>query len=133
MDVESRCMHVARETVAELAGGMFLVRTFVAGKAHVAVNAKHGAAIGARIGNELFGDLLQFGRHRRDELRHLSLDGAAKTLLVGFEPGALVLGLEVLEKPEERSGKTAELSHGFILRRYRAGNDIGGPLDRACA
>src|SRR6266567_3588931 len=101
MDVESWRMHVAREAVAELAGGMFLVRTFVAAEAYVAVNAEHGAAIGPRIGNELLGDSLQFGRHRGDEVRHLSLDRAAKSLLMRFEPGALVVGRKVLEKHEE--------------------------------
>src|SRR6266550_4550 len=114
MDIESRRMHVTRQAVAELACGMLFVRTFVAAEPHVAVNPEHGAATGARIGNELFGDFLEVGRHRRDEIRHLSLDRAAKPLLVGFEPGALIVGLEVLEEPEERRRDTAELGHGFV-------------------
>src|SRR5207249_9278791 len=114
MNVESRCVHVACEAVAELARGMFLIRTFIAREPHVAVNAEHGTAIRPRIGNELLGDLPELRRHGHDEVRHLSLDRAAKSLLIGFEPGALVVLLEAAEEGEERLGESAELSHGNL-------------------
>src|SRR5262245_6209482 len=48
MDVETRGVHVAPQTVAELARAMLLVRTFVLREAHVAVDAEHRAAMGPR-------------------------------------------------------------------------------------
>src|SRR3954467_9166556 len=52
--VEARCVHVLAQRMAEMTGGMLLVRTLVMGKTHVAVNAEHRAAVRPRIGGELF-------------------------------------------------------------------------------
>src|SRR5438067_1413349 len=121
MNVEPRRMRIASETVAELARGMFLIRTFIAAEPHVAVNAEHGTAVRPRIGNELLGDFPEFRRHGRDELRHLSLNNCAKALLVGFEPGALVVRLEAAEEREEVLLKALESNSHYVIYGSFAG------------
>src|ERR1700722_3335223 len=78
MHVETGRMRVLAECVAEMAGGMLLVRTFVLREAHVAIDAEHGAAVRPRIGGKMFRDFREPWRHRRDEIAHRRLYAVAK-------------------------------------------------------
>src|SRR5205823_6936384 len=86
MNVKARRMHVFAERVPEVAGGMFLVRTFVFREAHVAIDAKHRAAVRPRIGGETPGDFGKPWRHRGDEFAHRRLHALAEARLVGLKP-----------------------------------------------
>ena len=115
MHIEARRVDVAAEAVAELAGAMLLVRTFVLREAHVAVDAEHRAAIGPRIGDELLADAGEMRRHRGNEIRHRSLDGFSEAALVGLEPRAIVVRLELAEEREELLGKPLNSAIGAPL------------------
>ena len=110
-------MHVLAELVAEMAGGMLLVRTLVFREAHVAIDAEHRAAIGPRIGDEMLRDFLEARRHRPDELAHRRLHGFLEALLVLLEPWAIVVRLQLAEEREEIFRKPGE-AFGHV-RSYR--------------
>src|SRR5690349_9736040 len=99
-------MDVASETMAELARGMFLVGTFVAGKAHVAIDAKHRPAVRARVSNELLADLRQMRRQRHDEIRHWRLHIFPEARFIRLEPLAPIVCLQLAEEREEVLRKT---------------------------
>src|SRR5437868_5006698 len=50
--VEARPLHVLSQRMAEAAGRMLPVRTFVVREAHIAVDAEHRAGIRPRIGGD---------------------------------------------------------------------------------
>src|SRR5262249_38240596 len=97
VNVQARSMGVPSQAVAEVAGGMFLIRTSVARETAVAIDAEHRAPIGPGIGDELLAHALKMRRHRAYEFRHRTLDGGSEALLVGLEPGPLIVLLELAE------------------------------------
>src|SRR5262249_32637814 len=118
MHVEAGRVHVASQPMPELACGMLLIRTFVLGKPHVAMDAEHRAAMRPRIGNEFAANLRKRARHRRNEIRHWRLDDGAEALLVGFEPGAVVVRFQVAEEGEEVFREPAKLV-GHVMLAFK--------------
>ncbi len=93
-------MHIASQPMTEVAGGMFLVWTLIAGEPHIPIDAKHRAAVGARVGDELLADLGQVWRHRHNELRHRQLHAFLEARLIRLEPCAFVVRLKLAEEGE---------------------------------
>jgi hypothetical protein len=96
--VEARCVHVLAQRMAEVTGGMLLVRTLVMGKTHVAVNAEHRAAVRPRIGGELFRNPPQLRRHCGDECAHRHLNRVAEAGFVCLEPDAFIVQFQFPKK-----------------------------------
>ena len=70
MHIETHRMRVLAQFMAKLAGRVQFVGALVFRKTHIAVNAKHRAAMRTRIGNKMRRYLAQPGRHRIDERAH---------------------------------------------------------------
>src|SRR5207302_6310957 len=87
---------------------MLFVRTLVAGKTGIAIDAEHRAAIGARIGDELLAHPRKPRRHRRNELRHRPLNRFLEAVFVGFKPGPLVVRSQLAKEGEQVGRKALE-------------------------
>src|SRR5215469_9344077 len=92
--------------MAEMAGGMLLVRPLVLRETHVAIDAEHRAAVRPGVGGEALRDFGKPGRHCGDESAHRRLHAVAEALLVRFEPWPLVMRLQLAKKCEEIFGKS---------------------------
>src|SRR5579862_360349 len=115
--------------MAEVAGGMLLVRTLVLRKAHVSIDAEHRAAVRPRVGGEALRDFRELRRHGGNERAHRRLHAVAEALLVRFEPWPLVMRLQLAEEGEEILGKT--LKSACHLNPYTIGCHLFNPESAA--
>src|SRR5262249_31930944 len=113
--VEARRVYIPARGVAKMTGCVFLVGSLVLREADVAINAKHGAAIWARVGDKALRDLEKLRCHSGNERAHRRLHAVPEALLVRLEPGALVVSFEFAEENEEVLGEACER----IGHRYR--------------
>ncbi len=117
VEVEARGVGVLARLVAELDAGVGLVGALVLGEAHVAVDAEERAADRPRIGVEVGADLGQARPEIADELLRRMAQLLLVALLVGLEPLAVVVGLEVAQELEELRAEVGSGGHGRPLDR----------------
>ena len=101
VEVEAGSVGRLAHLVAELSGGLRLVWALVLGEPHVAVDAEHGAAVGARVGHEVLADRLQLGTEVGDELEQGLLHVLLVPTLVVLEPCTVVVGSQLEQELEE--------------------------------
>src|SRR5471032_632811 len=119
-------MHILAGGMAKMAGGMLLVRTFVLGETHVAIDAEHRAAVRPWIGGEVLRNFREPWRHRGDEVRHWRLHTILEALLVRLEPGPLIVRLQLAEEGEEVLGETVKtIAHALHLADGANSNRVG--------
>src|SRR5215469_4745227 len=106
--------------VPEVRRGVRLVRALVFRKPYVAINTQHRAAIGPRIGDESAADLFERWREVGDQTQERRLDVGLVAILVRLEPPALVVSLEVPEKPEQTWPEITVRCHGLMRHLLRS-------------
>jgi hypothetical protein len=104
-------MGIATRFVAEMGPSIGLVGALVVGEAYIAMDAKQGATIGARVGDEVRTDLPQVGPNVTDEVEHGAADIPLIALLVGLKPLTSVLTAQVLKKGKQCGVKVGRCRH----------------------
>ena len=113
MHIETHRMRVLTQFMAKLTGRMQFIGALVFGETHIAVNAKHRAAMRTRIGNKMRRNLLEPGRHRIDEGAHRLLHDLLIVRFMFVKPVSIVIFRQCLVKIEEFRREHIRFSRGW--------------------
>jgi len=104
MEVKTGRMNVLA-AMGKSHGDVCFVGTLVVGKSGVAVNAEHGTARRARIGDEMRSNFIQGRREVGDEPQDWLAHAGFPLFFVGLKPVAIIVVLEASEEAEEVGGE----------------------------
>jgi hypothetical protein len=91
VQVKPRRMHISARFMAKLRAYVRFVGAFVFCKADIAINAKQGAAIGARVGDEAGANGAQVWLEVADKTPHGIPNVGLIALLIGLKPCSIVV------------------------------------------
>src|SRR5262249_19474896 len=111
VQVKARGMGIAASFVAKMCPSVRLVRTLVLCEAHIAMNAKQRATIGASVGNEVRADLPQAWPKVTDETEHGIAHLPPIALLVDLKPLAIVVTVQRLKEGKQGCVKVGLCGH----------------------
>src|SRR5215831_4423244 len=111
VQVKARGMGIAASFVAKMCSSVRLIRTLVLGEAHIAMDAKQRATIGASVGNEAWADLPQAWPKVSDEMQHGIAYFPPIALLVGLKPLTVVVTVQGLKEGKQSWIKVGLCGH----------------------
>ena len=100
-------MRLLGPLVPEVDAGLRLVRRLVAREARVAVDAEQRAALAAGVGHQVRADLRQAQPEVLDEGERRLEQVVLVAVLVGVEPLAVVVGLQLAQEGEQLGAELA--------------------------
>src|SRR5262249_10916700 len=136
VQVKARRMGIAASFMAKMGPSVGLVGLLVSGEAHIAMDAKQRAPIGASVGHEARADLPQGWPNITDEAQHGTTHIPLIALFVGLKPLAVVVAAQCLKESKQgyvkvRLGSHADAPYlcsfpltgqgGLVVLPYRAG------------
>lgn len=102
VQIETLRVHILRRRMMEVCARIRLVRTLVAGKSDISMDAKHGTARRPWIWNIVPADVAQSSSEIGDKLQQGVANGRFISRFVSEKPSPFVVSLQVAKKSEQR-------------------------------
>src|SRR5262245_54555143 len=112
VQVKAGGMHISTCFVTKMCSSVRLVGTLVWREAHIALDAKQRAPIGASVSNEARTDLPQVRPNVTDEAQHGIAHIPLIALLVGVKPLAVVVAAQCRKESKQGCVKVRLCGHG---------------------
>src|SRR5262249_41048989 len=111
VQVKARSMSIATRFMAKMCPSVRLIGMLVLCEAHITMDAKQRATIGASVGDESRTDLPQARSNVTDEAEHGIPHSPLITLSVGLEPRAVVIAAQCFKEGKQGCVKVRLCGH----------------------